>query len=164
MVTGGWVNDAIATVQVYTLSGPQYPQLPDLRTPRYNHACAHYLDSQDRAVSIACNITAHLTIVTLHRVVMINNDNVQVLLVTGGYSGGYLDSTELLLPSATSWTSSGALLSARKHLRGATLNNKVVVTGTNIDTLIHMFICMSRFILIIFKFITQFRGMQFLLH
>ena len=51
VVTGGWVNDAIATVQVYTLSGPQ-EQLPDLQTPRLDHACAHYLDSQDRAVSI----------------------------------------------------------------------------------------------------------------
>ena len=72
VVTGGWY--AIATVQEYTLSGPQ-EQLYSLQTPRYDHACAHYLDSQDRAVSIACNITAHLTIVTLHCVVMINNNN-----------------------------------------------------------------------------------------
>ena len=70
VVTGGCC--VIATVQVYTLSGPQ-EQLPDLQTPRYQHACAHYLDSQDRAVSIACNITAHLTIVTLHCVLMIND-------------------------------------------------------------------------------------------
>ena len=61
----------------------------------------------------------------------------QVLLVTGGRvtngNGNYLDSTELLLPSATSWTYSAALPSPRFWLRGATLNNKVVVTGTNID-------------------------------
>ena len=68
MVTGGY--HIRSTVQVYTLSGAQ-EQLPNLRTPRYGHACAHYLDSQDRVVSIACNITAHLTIVTLHCVVMI---------------------------------------------------------------------------------------------
>ena len=72
MVTGGCC--AIATVQVYTLSGAQ-EQLPDLQTPRSYHACAHYMDSQDRVVSIACNITAHLTIVTLHCVVMNNNNN-----------------------------------------------------------------------------------------
>ena len=62
VVTGGWDSGDydIATVQVYTLSGPQ-EQLPDLQTPRYAHACAHYLDSQDRVVSIACNITAYLT-------------------------------------------------------------------------------------------------------
>ena len=40
----------LATVQVYTISGPQY-QLPSLQTPRYDHACTHYLDSQDRMVS-----------------------------------------------------------------------------------------------------------------
>ena len=67
-MTGGW--GPIATVQEYTLSGPQ-EQLPSLRTPRHSHACAHYLDSQDRVVSIAYNMTAHLTIVTLHRGVMI---------------------------------------------------------------------------------------------
>ena len=58
-------------------------------------------------------------------------------MVTGGYyHGNTLDSTELLLPSATSWTTSGALPSPRYWLRGATLDNKVVITGTNSDTLI----------------------------
>ena len=63
VVTGG--SRSGATVQVYTLSGAQ-EQLPSLQTGRRSHACAHYLDRQDRVVSIACNITAHLTIVTLH--------------------------------------------------------------------------------------------------
>ena len=60
----------------------------------------------------------------------------QVLLVTGGQDSNfdYLDSTELLLPSATSWTTSAALPSPRYYLRGATLDNKVVITGTNSDT------------------------------
>ena len=65
---------------------------------------------------------------------MINNYYyiVQVLLVTGGYTGSNaLSSTELLLPSATSWSYSAALPSPRDDLRGATLNNKVVMTGTN---------------------------------
>ena len=72
VVTGGrrlGGRGTLATVQVYTLSGPQ-EQLPSLQTGRHRHACAHYLDSQDRVVSIACNITAHLTIVTMHCVVM----------------------------------------------------------------------------------------------
>ena len=60
----------------------------------------------------------------------------QVLLVTGGYNFGYLDSTELLLPSATSWTYSAVLPSPRYSLSGATLDNKVVITGTNSDTLV----------------------------
>ena len=65
-----------------------------------------------------------------------NNDNVQVYLVTGGYNSGRLSSTELLLPYANSWSYSAALPSPRNELRSATLNNKVVVIGTNIDTLI----------------------------
>ena len=56
--------------------------------------------------------------------------------MTGGYNSGELDSTELLLPSATSWTTSGALPSPRSLLWGATLDNKVVITGTNSDTLV----------------------------
>ena len=73
--------------------------------------------------------------------------------MTGGrvsYSNT-LDSTELLLPSAPSWNYSGALPSPRNMLRGATLNNKVLVTGTPID--IHM----SQFILQILQFLTQCR-------
>ena len=46
---GGW--PAIATVQVYNISGPQ-EQLPSLQTPRSWHACAHYMDNQDRVVSM----------------------------------------------------------------------------------------------------------------
>ena len=56
----------------------------------------------------------------------------------GGGGGGTLSSTELLLPSATSWSYSAALPSTRYSLRGATLDNKVLVTGTNRDTLILM--------------------------
>ena len=67
-------SDQDTRVQVYTSEGPQ-EQLPSLQTARSSHACAHYMDSQDRAVSIACNNTAHLTIVTLHCVVMNNNNN-----------------------------------------------------------------------------------------
>ena len=72
----------------------------------------------------------------------------QVLLVTSGYtwfgsellngdwtSYRQVSSTELLLPSATSWRYSAALPSPRNMLRGATLDNKVLMTGTNSDTL-----------------------------
>ena len=77
----------------------------------------------------------------------------QVLLVTGGRvsPGIYLDSTELLYPSATSWSYSGALPSTRGWLRGATLDNKVVVAGTNIDTLIIYSVILHRQIILLFK-------------
>ena len=57
LVTGGWgaFTGPIATVQVYTISGPQ-EQLPDLVTGRYSHACAHFVDSENRVVSLHYNI------------------------------------------------------------------------------------------------------------
>ena len=66
------------------------------------------------------------------------NDYVQVLLVTGGRGGdsGELDSTELLLPSASSWMYTAALPSPRASLKGATLDNKVIMTGISSDTLV----------------------------
>ena len=52
VVTGGWslFTGPIATVQVYTISGPQ-EQLPDLMIGRYQHACAHFVDSENSVVS-----------------------------------------------------------------------------------------------------------------
>ena len=53
--------------------------------------------------------------------------------MTGGYTGvpyGFLDSTELLRDGEGQWTYSGQLPSYRFALKGATVNNKVIVTGT----------------------------------
>ena len=54
VVTGGRGtrsgSDRYKKVQVYTSEGPQ-EQLPSLQTGRYSHACAYYVDSQDRIVS-----------------------------------------------------------------------------------------------------------------
>ena len=69
----------------------------------------------------------------------------QVLLVTGGYDGNRLDSTELLLPSATSWSYSAPLPSPRYLLRGATLDNKVLMTGTWYFDIIHHELCCCKF-------------------
>ena len=58
---------------------------------------------------------------------------VQVYLVTGGSplsSAG--DTTELLVHGDNSWTSSGRLPTPRTRLRGATINNKIVVTGKDV--------------------------------
>ena len=70
----------------------------------------------------------------------------QVLLVTSGWtwtgsefltSYRRVSSTELLLPSATSWRDIYAAPLSRTGLRGATLNNRVIMTGgmtgTNLD-------------------------------
>ena len=54
-------------------------------------------------------------------------------MVTGGASNGQrnLASTELLRDGASAWEtiSGGELQSARRGLRAATLNNKIIVTG-----------------------------------
>ena len=56
VVTGGYDTvitfDFLTTVQVYDTVGPK-EQLPDLLTPRAFHACAHYVDSDNRVVSLA---------------------------------------------------------------------------------------------------------------
>ena len=55
----------------------------------------------------------------------------QTYLVTGGYSSssGEFDSTELLHKDASQWVSSKPLPSKRERLRGATLGNKLIMTG-----------------------------------
>jgi len=54
-------------------------------------------------------------------------------LVTGGYTGGpnfdYLSTTELLVGTASAWVYTGELRSPRQALRGANINNRVVMTG-----------------------------------
>jgi len=54
----------------------------------------------------------------------------QTLLVTGGsYYGDYISSTELLVGTASAWVNTGELPSPRQALRGANINNRVVMTG-----------------------------------
>ena len=49
--------------------------------------------------------------------------------MTGGSPNTAGDSTELLVHGAAEWIRSGSLPSPRKGLRGASINNKVIVTG-----------------------------------
>ena len=121
VVTGGYdlviTFDFLTTVQVYDNVGPK-EQLPDLLTPRAYHACAHYVDSNNRVVSLALHLPYYSMFV------------LQVYLVTGGLTSFIpLDSTELLVHGASSWTSSAPLPSPRSSLRAVTLGNKIVATG-----------------------------------
>ena len=50
VVTGGGRSFSRSTVMVYNTSG-FVEQLPDLRTPRRDHACGHYVDSNNQVVS-----------------------------------------------------------------------------------------------------------------
>ena len=50
---GGWIiGGGRSTVQVYNVLGP-VEQLPDLNTPRNDHACGHYIKN-DKIVSKSC--------------------------------------------------------------------------------------------------------------
>ena len=71
----------------------------------------------------------------------------KVFLVTGGYHNGQvLDSTEILTEGASQWIYSGPLPSPRKELKAATVNNKIIATGTTeMFSLIFTFHCNSMF-------------------
>ena len=53
------------------------------------------------------------------------------MLVTGGYplGGDPISSTELLVGTASTWVYTGELPSPRSGLRGANIDNKVLMTG-----------------------------------
>ena len=54
----------------------------------------------------------------------------QTFLVSGGYNDGDdLSSTELLVETASAWVLSGELPSPRYGLRGANIDNRVLMTG-----------------------------------
>ena len=54
----------------------------------------------------------------------------QTMLVTGGWTGSdFLSSTELLVGTASSWVLTGDLPSPRYGLRGANIDNRVIMTG-----------------------------------
>ena len=57
---------------------------------------------------------------------------IQILLVTGGKPGNgphHRASTELLVGTASTWVYAGELPSPRYALRGANIDNKVLMTG-----------------------------------
>ena len=53
----------------------------------------------------------------------------QTYLVTGGYGGGYLSTTELLVETSSTWTFSGGLPTPRCCLHGANIDGRILMTG-----------------------------------
>ena len=92
--------------------------LPDLLQGRYSHGCTFYDNDDGTKVDIDidyCPIEIS-----------------QTFLVTGGFDDGIvLSSTELLLETASAWVSTGELPSPRLGLRGANIDNKILMTGGN---------------------------------
>ncbi len=55
-----------------------------------------------------------------------------MLLVSGGYDGSYLDSTEIFDPSLRSWRAGAALPSPMSGLRATNIDNRVLLFGNDI--------------------------------
>ena len=93
--------------------------LPDLNQGRSDHGCSHYEDGEGRKV----NIDIHYSPLII----------VQTFIVAGGFGfdfdDGYLSSTEVLVETGSVWTLTGELPSPRYGLRGANIDNKIVMTG-----------------------------------
>ena len=92
--------------------------LPDLNQGRSDHGCSHYEDGEGRKVNIDINYSPLII--------------VQTYIVSGGYPGSGSDdlsSTEVLVETGSAWTLTGELPSPRYGLRGANIENKIVMTG-----------------------------------
>ena len=90
--------------------------LPELLQGRLYHGCSYYNKDDGKKVSISINYSPIITF--------------QTYLVTGGYIGSYsLSSTELLMESASAWVLTGELPSPRSGLRGANIDNRILMTG-----------------------------------
>ena len=92
--------------------------LPQLQQGRYWHGCSSYNNAEGSKVGI--DINYYRTIIIF-----------QTYLVAGGSPGlgGWLSSTELLVETASAWVYTGELPSPRDGLRGATIDNRVLMTG-----------------------------------
>ena len=94
--------------------------LPNFQDRRSNHGCSFYDNAEGTKVDIDTNYQ-----------LLSFNMIFQTYLVSGGITSNYdfLSSTELLLETASAWTFTGELPSPRRGLRGANIDNKVLMTG-----------------------------------
>ena len=56
----------------------------------------------------------------------------KILLVSGGYGGSFLDSTELFDLDLGGWITGAALPNPMRYLRAATIDNRVYIFGIDI--------------------------------
>ena len=117
LVTGGedtkTVTGSHTTVSQYNEAG-WVRDLPQLQQGRWNHGCSSYNNAEGTKVGI--DINYYRTIIIF-----------QTYLVAGG--SYHLSSTELLVETASAWVYTGELPSPREGLRGANIDNRVLMTG-----------------------------------
>ena len=115
ILTGG--RATLTTVSLYSESG-WVRDLPGLKQGRYGHGCSSYNNAEGTKVDIDIKYCSTILIF-------------QTYLVSGGYDGSdVLSSTELLVESSSAWVYTlHSLPSPRAGLRGANIDNKVLMTG-----------------------------------
>ena len=91
--------------------------LPQLQQGRNFHGCSYFENEKGTKVNIDCNSCGVIIF--------------QTFLVTGGSddNNNYLSSTELLVENSAKWIYSGELPTPRYGLRGANIDQRVIMTG-----------------------------------
>ena len=119
ILTGG--ADSLNKVSEYSEFGFSQ-NLPQLQQGRQYHGCSYFENEDGTKVDIDSNSCGVIIF--------------QTLLVTGGTDGASgpwfsppLSSTELLVENSAKWIYSGELPTPRSALRGANIDQKVIMTG-----------------------------------
>ena len=113
-VTGGTYS--LNRVSEYSENG-YLRDLPQLIQGRRNHGCSYFENGEGTKVDIDKNSCGVIIF--------------QTFLVTGGYDDSYIDlsSTELLVENSAKWIYSGELPTPRYGLKGANIDQRVIMTG-----------------------------------
>ena len=114
IITGG--EHSHNKVSEYSESGfTRY--LPELQQGREDHGCSYFENEEGTKVDIDSNSCGVIIF--------------QTFLVTGGYDDSYIDlsSTELLVENSAEWIYSGELPTSCYGLRGANIDQRVIMTG-----------------------------------
>ena len=114
ILTGGY--DFLNRVSEYSEAGFTR-DLPQLQQGRRSHGCSYFENEEGTKVDIDSNSCGVIIF--------------QTFLVTGGYDDSYddLSSTELLVENSAKWIYSGELPTPRYALRGANIDQRVIMTG-----------------------------------
>ena len=115
IISGG--DPALTTVSEYNEAG-WVKNYPDLQEGRRLHGCSYY--DNDEGTKVGIDINYYSTMIIF-----------QTYLVSGGRDTNShdLSSTELLVEGFSAWVYTGSLPSPRAHIHGATIDNRVLMTG-----------------------------------
>ena len=112
ILTGG--VDSLNRVSEYSETGFTR-DLPQLLQGRWYHGCSYFENEEGTKVDIDSNSCGVIIF--------------QTFLVTGGYKDDFLSSTELLVETSAAWILTGELPTPRQGLRGANIDQRVLMTG-----------------------------------